>query len=137
MGSYFSKPEKNFGEQFPVLYRSRYCEQENFEIAAFSSEYNENDVCLDKPVLLSSLDTEERLPSLMTNSSDTTSYKSSTRKRGKVLKSKKRNRRKRQSFARKDNLKSVGVCCDIYLLYQRSDGKRYYHTETYFNSTSV
>ena len=137
MGSYVSKPEKNFGERFPVLYKSRYCDQENFEIAAFSNDYIVKDICLDKPVLLKNFKTEERLPNVTTNSSDTTVHKSRTMKRRYKNKSTFFDSGFSKSIVNNENLKSVGVCCDIYLLYQRSDGKRYYLTETNFNSTSV
>ena len=136
MGYSFSKPEKNFGERFPVLYKSRYCDQENFEIAAFSSEYNGKDICLDKPVLLSSFDTKENLPSKITKSSDRASYKS------RVLERKFKSKSivysiDSKSVGTSENLKSVGVGGDIYLLYQNLFGRRVYSTASCYKPNSV
>ena len=132
MGSYVSKPEKNLGERLPVLYKSRYCDQENFEIAAFSSENNGKDICLDKPVLLSSFDTKENLPSKITKSSDRASYKS------RVLERKFKSKSivysiDSKSVGAKGNLKSVGVGSDIYLLYQHLSRIRSYNNGSYYN----
>ena len=75
MGSSFSNSEKNFGQKFPILYRSRYCEQENFEIAAFCSDCDGKDIYIDKPVFLSNFDTKDHLTNLMTNCSPKISCK--------------------------------------------------------------
>ena len=133
MGYSFSKPEKNFGERFPVLYRSRYCDQEKFEIVAFSGEYNGKDICPEKPVLLSSFDTKEHLPSLTTNSIETIGCNLITLKRGYGFKSNVHSSPSKSV----DNIKSIDVGGDIYLLYQHLLRRRIYSIASCYNSTSV
>ena len=51
----------NKSNQFPILYQTRYCDQESFSIAVFDAENNRKH---DKPFLLRNFDTKVYLPSL-------------------------------------------------------------------------
>ena len=105
---------RNLSEQFPVLYQNRYCDQEEFSIALFSSENHYKSVRFNKPFLLSNFNTKDYLP----NAFETTSCID-------------------KKILNETKFKSVGNGADIYFYNQQLSDDTQYYSRRYSVSVSM